>query len=275
MSHRFSPLIAAAALACTVPAAADSTLDYTVIEAANPAGKSQPVLIKDGRVMVKGAGGDSKLDVLYSRNDDSLFIIDHRKHSYMTLDQQQLARFGRQAEALQPLLQGFGEQLGKLSPEQRAKWQQMLGGDIPLDQIAEAAKPAESASVVRTGAEKNVAGIACEQMQLFEGRAKTAEFCLADPQHLNLSGDDYATIRSLLSFSEKLAGTTQGLAGQFGIKLPNVRVQDLAGVPVEMREFSKRGQSSMTLNRIVTSAVASDLMRIPDGYRSQPLTPMQ
>jgi hypothetical protein len=42
-----------------------------------------------------------------------------------------------------------------------------------------------------------------------------------------------------------------------------------------MREFSNRGQSSMTLNRIVTSAVAADLMRIPDGYRSEPLTPLQ
>jgi hypothetical protein len=225
--------------------------------------------------MVKGAGGDSKLDVLYTRDDESLFIIDHRKHSFMTLDQQQLARFGRQAEALQPLLQGFGEQLGKLPPEQRAKWEQMLGGNVSLDQIAEAAKPAESASVVRTGTARNVGGIDCEQMNLFQGKSKTGDFCLADPKRLNLSGDDYATLRSLLNFSEKLAGTTQGLAGQFGIKLPNIRVQELSGVPVEMREFSNRGQSSMTLNRIVTSAVAADLMRIPDGYRSEPLTPLQ
>lgn len=275
MSYRFSPLIAVLAMAPALPAVADSTLEYTVTEAPAATGKSQPVLIKDGRVMVKGAGGDSKLDLLYTRRDESLFIIDHRKHSFMTVDQQQLDRFGRQAEALQPLLQGFGEQLGKLSPQQRAKWGQMLGGNVSLDQIAEAAKPAESASVVRTGSSRSVAGIACEQMNLFQGKSKTGDFCLADPQRLNLSGDDYATLRSLLSFSEKLAGTTQGLAGQFGIKLPNIRVQELAGVPVEMREISGRGQSSsMTLNRIVTSAVAEELMRIPDGYHSEPL-PLQ
>lgn len=260
------------AIGAIADVSADSTLEYLVIDTPNRAGKPQPVIIKDGRVMVKGAGGDHQLDMLYRRDQDTLFIIDHGKRSYMTLDPQQISQIGQQAEQLQPLLQGFGEQLGRLSPQQRAKWQQMLGDSVSIDDIAAAAKPVESASIVKTGVGKNIAGIACEEMNVVQGATKTAEFCLADPSRLSLSGDDYDTVRSLLRFSENLAARTQGMANQFGFKIPNIRIHDLVGVPVEMKDYSSRSQSAVSLNRIDTAAVAAEVMQIPNGYRPTPLT---
>ena len=250
-------------------AGADSTLEYLVHESGADAGKTQPVLVKNGKIMVKAAGGDANLDVLYVRDQAKLVIIDHHKRTFTPIDEQQVNRISQQTEEIQPLLQGLGEQLAKVNPKQRAKWEQMLGGNISLDKIAEAAKPAQAVNVVKAGTGKNVAGIACEQMNVIEGKSAMAEFCIADPDKLNLSSDDYATIRSLLTLAEKLAGKTQGLARQFGISIPNIALRDVAGVPIEMRDLSGNNQGSLTLNRIVTSALSDDLLQIPNGYRAE------
>ena len=252
---------------------ADGTLEYLVSDKPGHAGKPQPILIKSGKIMVKNAGGDDNVDVLYNRNGDALYIIDHHKRTYMSLDQQEVNQVSRQAEQLQPLLQGFGEQLGKLSPQQKAKWQNLLGDKVSIDDIADAAKPAKATKVVKSGTGKNVAGIPCDQMDVLQGSSKTGEFCIADPGRLKLSGDDYETVRSLLRFSESLANKTQGLAGQFGVKIPSVNIHDLVGIPIEMKDFSGRNQSSVTLNRVVTSEVDPSLMQLPEGYRQKPLTP--
>ncbi len=81
--------IAISASLLLVPAAkADSVLEFLVKETRAPVGKTQPVLIKDGKVMVKGAGGDAELDVLYSRAQEKLVVIDHHKRTFMPVDEQ-------------------------------------------------------------------------------------------------------------------------------------------------------------------------------------------
>ena len=252
-------------------ARADSILEFLVKETHAPAAKTQPVLIKDGKIMVKGAGGDAHLDVLYNRAQDELVIIDHRKRTFMPVDEQQVNRIARQTEEVQPLLKGLGEQIRKLSPKQREKWGQMLGNNISLDKIAKASEPAKPTDLVKTGTGKNVAGVACQEMNVIQGSVPMAEICLADPAKMNISSDDYATIRSLFSFSERLAAKTQGLASQFGIKIPNIAIHDAAGIPIEMRDLSGEDLGSMTLSRIITSSVAPDLMQIPSGYKAEQL----
>ena len=265
-------LIFLLAVTSATAALADSTLDYTIFDKPGQAGRSQPVLVKEGRIVVRGAGGDSNMDMIYARQSDSLQIIDHKKRAYMTLDQQQIGQFSQQAEQLQPLLQGFGEQLGKLSPQQKAKWQQMLGDTVSIDDIASAANANDEANLVKTGLGKHIAGIPCEQVNVLQGQSKTGELCIADPIRLNLSVDDYETVRSLLHFSESLATKTQGLAKQFGFKIPSFKLHDFAGVPIEMRDLSKKNSNSLTLSRILTTEISAEAMRVPAGYRQAPLT---
>lgn len=257
------PLLAGLSLAQA--AHADSTLEYRV---GTDVGKLQSLLVKDGRVLAKGAADGGNMDFIYSSAPEQLSIIDHRKRTVMTLDENQADRLAKQAETVQPLLQGFAEQFAKLNPKQRAKWEEMLGGKLPLEQMA-AAKPSPPANIVKTGRTRKVAGIPCEQMNIVQGGTQTAEFCLASPAKLNIPGEDYATLRALLSFSERLAAKTQGLAKQFGVDMPNLGPHGLEGVPIEMRETSKPN-GSLRLNRIVTSTVSAEWMQIPGGYQTEP-----
>lgn len=258
-------------LALSVETRADSSLEFLLHEANAPEAKSQPVLIKDGQVLVKGAGGDANLDLLYTRAQEQVLVIDHRKHTVMTLDERQFDRLAQQAQTVQPLLQGLGEQLGKLSPEQRGKWEQMLGGKVDLGQVAEAAQLPKALTVVGTGIDKQVAGIVCRQMTVQEGKKTRAEFCLAAPDRLALSTDDYATLRALLGLSERLAVKGRGLARQFGVKIPTIVLNQLEGIPIEMQDLSKDKLGTLILNRVSTAALSEDVMQVPSGYRSKEL----
>lgn len=258
------PLLASLSLAQA--AQADSTLEYRV---GADADKLQSLLVKDGKVLAKGAADGGNMDLLYSSAPEQLSVIDHRKRTVMTLDETQVNRLAQQAETVQPLLQGFAAQFAKLNPKQRAKWEEMLGGKLPLEQMAAAAKPTLPANIVKTGRARKVAGIPCEQMNIVQGGTQMAELCLASPAKLNIPGEDYATLRALLNFSERLAAKTQGLSKQFGVDMPNLGPHGLEGVPIEMRETAKRS-GSLRLNRIVTSAVSAEWMQIPDGYQTEP-----
>lgn len=249
---------------------ADITLEYLTAENGAKSAKLQPVIVKDGKILVRGIGGDENMDFIYSSSPEMLSVIDHRKRSVMTLDENQVNRIAQQTETVQPLLQGVAGQIAKLNPKQRAKWEEMLGGKVSLDKIAQAAQPVPPTNIVKTGQSRKVAGIACEQVDVFQGKTQTAEFCLADPAKLNMSGADYATFRSLLGFAERLAAKTQGLAKQFGVGLPNLDLRDLAGVPIELHDVSGHGQGSLLLSRIVAAEVSAEWMHAPKDYPSEP-----
>ena len=254
----------------TVPGAqADTTLEYLLDESGAKPGKLQTVHIKDGRILVKAADGDGNRDYLYSASPEQLFVIDHHKRSAMSLDENQINRLAKQSEAVQPLLQGFGEQIAKLNPKQRAKWEGILGGKVSLDTIAAAAQPPEPVHIVKAKGGRKVEGIACEQRNVFQGKTQTAEFCLADPAKLDMSAADYATLRSLLGFLERLVGKTQGLAKQFGVSLPDIDLRELEGVPVELSDMSG-SKWSLRFKRLLAQDVAAAWMQVPEGYQREP-----
>jgi hypothetical protein len=249
------------------PAHADSLIEYQV-----ETGKRnviQPVIIKNGTLLVKSAGGDKNLDVLYERNSERLVLIDHKKQYFTPITDEKIGQIARQAEDVQPLLRGIGEQLRKLSPKQKAKWEDMLGG-ISLDRFDAAKREAESTKLQKTGTGRTVGGVSCEEMNVIKHGAATAEFCLADPTALKLPADDAATIRSLIAFTQRLARKAQGLT-QFGIELPGGDLSNLAGIPVQMREFGGKHPVAMTLSRVSDETVASDALKVPEGYRAQSL----
>jgi hypothetical protein len=250
---------------------ADILLEYLLKESSVSAGKTQSIAIKNDQIMVKAAGGDKKLDVLYRHAPESVVIVDHRKRTLMTVDEQQVDSINEQAQGVQPLLQILGEQVANLSPDQRQKWQDLLGNNFSLDTMAKAAQPPEPTRLVPTGV-RTVAGIRCKTMRVMQGATPMAEVCLADAATMKISENDAATIRALFGFYERLATKSQKLACQLGVTIPNIAAREVTGIPIELRDLSRKDNGSMTLSRINISMVSPELMRLPSGYKAVPLT---
>jgi|WetSurMetagenome_2_1015567.scaffolds.fasta_scaffold05395_3 hypothetical protein len=261
-----------ASLAFSSIAHADVVLEYTVKGMNVPAGTTQNIAIKNDQIMVKAVGGDKNLDLLYRHAAENVVIIDHRKGTLMTVDEQQVDRINQQTQNVQIMLQALGGQIANLSPEQRQQLQALLGDSVSLDTIAKAAAPPAPTRLVPTGVKREVAGIRCQMMRVMQGVTPVAEVCLADAATMKISDNDAATIRAFFSFYERLATKGQGLACQLGLTLPNIAAREVTGIPIEFRELSRKDSGTMTLRRINTSAVSPELMRIPSGYKAVPLT---
>ena len=259
-----------ASLAFSSIAHADVVLEYTVKGMNIPAGTTQNISVKNDQIMVKAVGGDKNLDLLYCHAAESVVIVDHRKSTVMTVDEQQVDRINQQAQNVQPLVQGLGEQIAKLSPDQRQNLQALLGDTASLEMIAKAAEPSTPTRLAPAGV-KEVAGVRCRVLRVMQGTTPVAEICLADAATMKVSDKDAATIRALFGFYERLAPKTQGLARQQGINLPNITAREITGIPVEFRELSGKDNVTMTLRRSNTSLVSPELMRITSGYKTVPL----
>jgi hypothetical protein len=147
---------------------ADVVLEYLVKESGIAAATTQNIAIKNDQIMVKAAGGDKNHDLLYRHVAESVVIIDHRKGTLMTVDEQQVDRINQQLENVQPLLQDLGEQITKLSPDQRQTCQELLGDSVSLDMLAKAAGSPAPTRLVAVGV-REVMGIRCRVMRVMQG----------------------------------------------------------------------------------------------------------
>jgi len=260
-----------ASLALPAIVHADIVLEYLVKESSASVATTQEIAIKNDEIMVKAAGGNKNLDLLYHHAAESVVIVDHHKGTLMTVDEQQVDRLNQQTQNVQPLLQGLEQQVANVPPDQRQKLQELLGDSVSLDMIAKAAEPPAPTRLVPTGV-KVVAGIRCQVMRVMQGGAPVAEVCLADAATMKISDNDVATIRGLFGFYERLATKTQGLACQLGLTFPNIPARDVTEIPIEFRELPRKNNRTMTLRRINISTVSPELMRIPSWYKAVPLT---
>jgi len=249
---------------------ADVVLEYMVKGMNVPAGTTQNIAVKNDQIMVKAAGGDKNLDLLYRHAVENVLIVDHSKSTVMIVDEQQVDRLNQKMQNVQPLLQGLGEEIGKLSPEQRGQLQDLFGDNVSLDTLAKAAETQAPTRLVPAGM-REVAGIRCRAMRVMQGTKPVAEVCLADAAAMKVSDKDVATVRALLGFYERLVPKGRALARQQGINLPNITAREMTGILVEFRDLSGNDNGSMTLRRVNTSIVSPELMRIPSGYKTVPL----
>ena len=247
---------------------ADAVLEYTVDQGHRTA--VQTVNIRDGSVWIKGAGGDDRMDALYERSSERLTLIDHRKQRYTPISEDSVKRLTGQIEDATPLLRGLGDQIRKLNPKQRAKWEKLLGG-VPLDAFEAAQHELKDAKLQPVG-QKHIAGIPCEAMQFSGNKAAgDIEFCLAQPAMLGLPEQDAETLQALTGFVRILAQKAHGLASPFGLALAGSDIDKLAGIPIQIRERQGKHPLSMTLSRAGAAKGATDGFKIPENYRPDTL----
>lgn len=252
---------------------ADAVLEFSVRQDAKSAAATQTMAVKDGRILVRGEGGSEHLDFLFDRWAQIVTVIDHQKHTVKRVDEEQVDRLNQQASTVQPLVQGLAEQVAKLTPEERSKWQGLLGQSISLDKIAQAAQPPPATTLMAAGRDKEVAGVRCKPMRIMQGATALADLCLADHAAIQIPDSDFATIRSLLAFYERLARRSQRVARQFGVIIPMISTREMKGVPVALHDLSTEEGGSVTLRKISTTVVSAEMLQIPAGYAAEPLVP--
>lgn len=260
-------LLCCMAVGCPV-AQAGSILSYNVTENGHKA--IQSLNVQDGLVWITGLGGNTRLDVLVDAARGQLALIDHQHQRYTPINEDRLRKLARQIEDLAPLVNGLGNQIRRLNPEQQGKWENMLGG-FPLDAFDTARKELGKTSLQAAGAARTVASIRCEPQHLTAGTQTRLELCMTQPESLHLSAPDTETLKSAIQLFRRQAESIHALATGFGLGLSATAVSDLIGIPLQVKEL--KGKRPLTISLDHTEQVKAPLKppEIPAGYQMEKL----
>lgn len=257
-------LLTGLSLGASPPVAAASVIDFIVATDGNVV--PQPVIIDHGTILVKGAGGDKNLDILFERGAERLVLIDHQRRRFTPVTRERVDQLANRFEDIRPLLKGLAGQIAKLPPAQRAKWDALLGG-FPIERYVAARAETEQTRLSKTRQIKTVAGIDCESIEMVRAGRTATEFCLANPSVLPLAAEDSATLEAMLTWLKKLALRAEDLLGLFGVDLAANALGDLPGLPIEIQQARGDRPLTMTLKRIAQTAPQDAVaLAIPAGY---------
>ncbi len=248
------------------PVMAASTLAYRVVQGGRTA--MQVVNIQDGKIWISGVGGDSKTDVLFDRATQYGVLIDHRHQTYTPVNEEAIGKLCAQIEDMVPLVQGLGDQIRRLNPQQRAKWEKMLDG-FPLDAFDQARQQMQSTHLHPKGRTQTIAGVRCDSMDLKAGHTADLELCIAQPDALSLTVEDADTLRAFIGFTQRVTRKAHGLASRFGLVAGQSDLDKLAGIPIQIREKKGAKPLSMTLNQAEKIKTPLKPLQIPATYRFQ------
>ncbi|MGB5729592.1 MAG: hypothetical protein WBM52_20535 [Thiogranum sp.] len=210
---------------------ADSTITMQ-----DAAGTPQAVIEVKGNMARMSTPGQSDY-IVYDASRDLVINVDSEGQEYMEIDRATLAEFSAAMSQMQqemaPQIAQMREQLKSLPPEQRAMFEQQMGGMANFG--ASESKPAEPIELVKRGSDK-VGGFKCQVYDAMQGKDKISEVCLATAADAGVSKSDFATLSAMMDFMREMASSAQQLSADLGGS-QHIMLGGAKGVPVSVKEF--------------------------------------
>ena len=227
--------------------------------------ETQVAHIGQGMVSVRNPGGAQNTDAVYDQKSDHVIMIEHDRRSYMILDEATVDDFAGQAEGIASMIQA---QLENVSPEQRAQMEQMME-NMGLGSIAQQPAAPPELEYLKTAESRTVNGYPCMVYRVLEDGRPNTEMCIASRDALPLQDDDYATLRAMHRFYQRLASKTAALIGDLGPSFPDLAAEQIEGLPITVHDIDD--DITVTLTRIELDRVDPALFKVPDGYTESQL----
>ena len=226
---------------------ASSILDYEVKLGSKRT--MQEVSVGNDLVVVKTVGGDPALDLYFDPQKRRLSIVDHHKKTFMPITEPQIEKLAGHIEDIAPLVNGLGDQIRHLDPAHKAKWERMIGG-APLDAFDTAKKELKHFSIKGTQKLHHVAGFECRAFNLKSDSMGTSSICIIGHAALGLPEGESQSIRHLITFMHSLLKNVHRVASNFGAVIASDAIEQLSGIPIEIKSNSPKTKVSMELSSI-------------------------
>jgi hypothetical protein len=272
--------IFAAGFAALVTAAPPALAGVVIVteseEAKEAAGQGKPARGAtkiDGRLFVQGDDvrmegshsdreGTAKGALLFRAASDTLVVLDDNERSYFEMTRADAKRLASTIDTARSQMQA---QLDKLPPEQRAMLEQAMGGlgGAPADT---ASKP-EPLRAVPTGRSDEVAGRACREFDLLQGKKSVGRACVATWDALGLAPGDLAGLRKLAAFQRELAEQARlpGVEAAPGSEVFEL-MDAVGGFPVRVRTTHEGEPVVMRVVDIERRQLDPKTFQVPAGY---------
>lgn len=252
---KYRLLFCASLVLATPVGVADTTLEMEVVAGEK---MKQLVQVSNGRVRVASTAPGQEVVVLYREGEDRYQVLDGRSKTVMTFTPQQIQQTMQQASGMMQQMQTMmAEQMKNLSPEQRARIEQMMGKPTaPGERVAPQLR--------ETRRTEQVGRWNCEVIEVVEANRITGELCVADAGALGISQRDFQTMNAFFRLMSSMADSVgQGM----GRDIPFMGVAEMPGVPLRAAHFRGGRKDVMQLTGVSTDRLDAGLFVVPGDYK--------
>ena len=213
----------------------------------------QAAKILDGKVVVRQAGGDPNLDLLFDSAAMTLFIIDHKNKSYYKIDQGVINKAASMIESLSAVAES---QEGVLSD---------LLGTLGLSEEDEQV----NIEVVKTDTVLSTANINCQLFQQLNNGKLQSELCIAPEAGLEVLGEHYQTMAQFYEFGDLLMSKAGNSLQNIGFGVPKLSRLGEGGLPI--MAYVAEDKLKVSIVKIQADNPVKTLFTLPQGYLQTPI----
>lgn len=197
----------------------------------------------DGR-RVRIDVSDGRRAFVYRGDEGLIWVIDHKRKNYLEVAQPSAAGLAAVARS-------------RLKGEQQAAVDVAAGIDPKLE-------------VRKTGERSSVTGIACDELEIYQGGQRVADVCLASYADAGVSRESFSGVGEV---QELLQGVLAAFLDDEGRSEALVGLESfgrLDGVPMRVRSYSGSDVESETVvTKIQSKALPKSAFELPQGYSPQ------
>jgi hypothetical protein len=256
--------VAVMALLCGAAQAA-TVLKTTNRDLASNRETTTTVYAQEGKMRVETGGAQDNFAIF---RDDTLYSINPKDRNYVALDR---ASMKKMAETVNPAMQRMQEQMEKMTPDQRAQMERMMGG-TKLPGMGKAAVE-EIRKTSRTG---KVAGYGCTYSEILQDGVVASEACVVPLTALKGGQELYD---ASLKISALMEDMLKEIDAPWLKQMANRQIENyskLGGVPVLTRTFANgKPTRESTLQSIATQAVPASSFELPAGFTRKEMMPQR
>ncbi|MBW2396999.1 MAG: hypothetical protein JRG95_22345 [Deltaproteobacteria bacterium] len=228
--------------------------------------------LADGKVLerteLRAEGSRLRLDtdggrssVIYLADQQTVRVLNHKKRSYLEVDQQTTESLAR---GLKRANQELRSRLEGLPASQREAAERLLNSTLGPD----TAKATPEVVIVPTGGTDEIEGRACREFEVLKEGTRVADVCKADFAAVGIVPETLDGLRQLAGFlRESLSALApEGLRGRSLDALDSF--DQLDGVPLRVRAY-ERGEAvrQSRITEIETRQLPSSDFAVPQGYQ--------
>lgn len=234
--------------------------------------------IEGNRMRTDTQGEDGKLEstVLFFGETDEMYMVDHKKRTYIVMDRETIEALGQQ---LSQAMQQMQAALAQVPPEQRAMMEKMMKGKMGGDSNYE---PPPVPVVRSTGESASVNGIACEWKEVTRDDVLSERACVCDQGKIAGGQEMVAIAHEMQDFA---AGLTElansassfkmfggGTMGDFAMAM----TPELGGFSIISEDFDGEGKlmRRSTFQSADEVSVADEEFTPPSDYKKQTIQGM-
>jgi len=210
--------------------------------------------IKDGRMQM---ANDTNNTVIYDNNKKEFITIDHKKHTYMVMTQQDMEDIGNMANNL---MKEMESKLAQLPASQREMMKNMM-----KSQMASMMPELDEPVMHHTGEHKKIAGFNCEVVTVHIKDKLMVESCVADANEVGIPQKDMQVFSGMQEFIKSLMEKLPMVGNSMQLSSMNPRE-----IPVAYTQGSNHGE----LESVSTDSLDDSLFEVPARYKQKKMPKM-